>query len=159
IGILRNSIFANGALGIDLGINGKTDNDPGDGDDGPNNLQNFPEITSVAGTGVSTTITGKLNSTPNTAFRIEFFANDAADLSGFGEGQSFLGFTNVTTDGGGNVNFTSTLPVAFSAGAVSATATDPNGNTSEFSADFNTFIVNTLLDTVDANPGDRLAAD
>jgi hypothetical protein len=84
--------------------------------------------------GGSTTITGTLNSTLNATFRLEFFASGAADPSGFGEGQFFLGFTNVTTDGSGNGGFTVTLPVGAIPGQiVSATATDPAGNTSEFS--------------------------
>ncbi len=40
--ILGNSIFSNGELGIDLGADGVTPNDVGDGDSGANNLQNFP---------------------------------------------------------------------------------------------------------------------
>src|SRR5262249_31052541 len=43
--ILGNSIFANSGLGIDLGGDGATPNDPQDPDAGPNNLQNFPVIT------------------------------------------------------------------------------------------------------------------
>src|SRR5262245_4739298 len=122
--ILGNSIFANGNLGINL--NGAPDgffgpvtaNDAGDGDAGPNGLQNYPVITS-AGTGAgNTTITGTLNSTPNTVFRIEFFASAVADPSGFGEGQTFLGATTVTTDGNGDVSFTATLPVAVADGQV-----------------------------------------
>jgi len=43
----------------------------------------------------------------------------------------------VTTDGSGNVSFASVLPVAIAAGEkVTATATDPDGNTSEFSQRF-----------------------
>src|SRR5207248_2227652 len=111
--ILGNSIFGNGNLGIDLvggtqNAFGVTKNDPGDGDTGsaaPNNLQNYPELTSVSSSGGSTTITGTLKSTPNTTFRLEFFANNLPDPSGFGEGRTFLGFTNVTTDGSGNVSF------------------------------------------------------
>jgi hypothetical protein len=65
---------------------------------------------------------------------VEFFASDAPDPSGFGEGQSFLGFTTVMTDGNGNSGFTVTLPVgAHSGQVITATATDPAGNTSEFS--------------------------
>ena len=44
---LSNSIFSNGGLGIDLGNDGITSNDVGDGDTGPNNLQNFPIITTA----------------------------------------------------------------------------------------------------------------
>jgi hypothetical protein len=137
--ILGNSIHDNGALGINLSGGtensfGVTTNDPGDGDTGPNSLQNFPVLTSAVTVGGGTTITGTLNSTLNTTFRVEFFASNVADPSGFGEGQFFLGFTNVTTDGSGNGGFTVTLPVGAIPGqVVSATATDPAGNTSEFS--------------------------
>ena len=99
--ILRNSIFANDFLGIDVGPNGVTLNDPGDGDTGGNNLQNFPVLTSAASDSGSTTIGGTLNSTPSSTFTIELFSNTAADASGFGEGETFLGATTVTTDAGG----------------------------------------------------------
>ena len=135
--ILGNSVFANVGLGIDLGGDGVTMNTPGGPHIGPNNLQNFPVITSVASSGGSTTINGTLNSNADTAFRIEFFANDAADPSGFGEGQIFLGaITTDLTDLNGDVSFTATLPVAVSATqVVTATASDRN-NTSEFSRAF-----------------------
>jgi hypothetical protein len=138
--ILGNSIFANGALGIDLThsgtIGGVTLNDAGDGDTGANNLQNFPVLTSVSSGGGPTVITGTLNSVANITYRLEFFANDKADPSGFGEGQTFLGFTDVMTDTGGNVTFDVSFPVASSVNVVTATATDPDGNTSEFSHAF-----------------------
>ncbi|MGH7135645.1 MAG: right-handed parallel beta-helix repeat-containing protein, partial [Pirellulales bacterium] len=57
-----NSIFANTGLGIDLGGDGVTPNDDGDGDDGPNDLQNFPLLASAASYGGQTFITGTLNS-------------------------------------------------------------------------------------------------
>ena len=139
ISLSSNSIFANTGLGIDLhggaeDANFVTANDLGDTDSGPNNLQNFPVINSVSSAAGSTTITGTLNSTANTTFRIELFANDAADPSGFGEGQTYLGAKVVDSDGSGNATFTLTVPTAVPVGQfVSATATDPAGNTSEFS--------------------------
>jgi len=134
IRILSNSIFANAGLGIDLGGDGVTPNDTGDADMGANNLQNFPVLNSAT-SGSGTTIEGTLNSTPNTKFRLEFFANTECDPSGYGEGETFLGFTNVTTDDSGNVAFTVTFPDTVPGGHfITATATDPDGNTSEFSA-------------------------
>lgn len=134
--ILSNSISSNTALGIDLGGTGANANDLGDGDTGANKLQNFPVLTTVESTAAATTVGGTLNSTANRTFRLEFFANAVRDPSTFGEGERFLGATTVTTDGSGNVSFSVTFPTAVPAGQfVSATATDPDGNTSEFGQD------------------------
>jgi titin len=83
-------------LGIDILANSS---DPGGvtlndsmGHDGPNHFQNFPVLT----TAQYGSVTGTLNSVPNTTFRIEFFANHEADPSGYGEGERYLGFVNVT---------------------------------------------------------------
>ncbi len=73
--ILSNSIFYNASLGIDLDTDGVTPNDPGDGDTGANNLQNYPVLTSAT-SGSSITIEGTLNSTPDTEFstvRVKLF--------------------------------------------------------------------------------------
>ncbi len=129
-----NSIYSNAALGIDLGGDGVTPNDAGDGDAGGNRLQNFPVLTGASGSPSSTTVVGTLDSTQFTVFTIEFFGSSAADPSGFGQGQQFVGSTTVTTDGAGHASFTATFPIGLAAGAmVTATATDPGGNTSEFS--------------------------
>ena len=133
ISLLGNSIFSNGWLGIDLSLDGITPNDDGDSDGGGNGQQNFPMLTSINGVGANTVISGVLNSTPNTTFRIEFFGNDAIDQTKYGEGQLFAGFTNVTTDASGNATFSASVPRVTSGRSVTATATDPNGNTSEFS--------------------------
>lgn len=131
--VRRNSIFSNGQLGIDLGGNGVTPNDAADPDTGANNLQNFP-VVSLVSTGGSTTAQGRLNSTPNTSYDIELFANNGCDISGQGEGQFFLGATTANTDANGNATFSATFPTALAPGqVVTATATDSNGNTSEFS--------------------------
>lgn len=132
--ILSNSIFSNGGLGIDLGTDGVTPNDAGDADSGGgNNLQNFPVIT-VAQPG-STRVVGTFNSTASTTFRLEFFNTPAADASGSGEGQLFIGAVNVTTDGGGNAMFDQTFAANSPMNSfVSATATNlMTGDTSEFS--------------------------
>src|SRR5207245_3395813 len=114
-------------------------------DIGVNNLQNYPDLTS-ASTGVANTIiAGTLNSTANTTFRIEFFANDTADPSNHGEGQTFLGFTNVTTDAGGRASFNVNLANA-GGPVIAATATDPAGNTSEFSQDFTAASQDVIID-------------
>jgi len=141
--IRGNSIFSNDGLGIDLISldllplvgDGVTPNDPADSDTGANNLQNFPIITSVQSTSSSTTIQGSLNSTPNTTFQIDFYSNAAVDPSGNGEGAQFFNTMSVNTDANGNATINVTFPVGLPAGrGISATATDPEGNTSEFSA-------------------------
>ena len=72
-----NAIFSNAALGMDLSANGAlpngvgdgvTKNDLGDPDTGPNNLQNFPVITSAT-SGVNPMIQGTLNSIANATTR------------------------------------------------------------------------------------------
>jgi hypothetical protein len=86
--VIGNTIRANTGIGIDLGNNGVTNNDAGDGDSGPNDLLNFPAI---AGAGV---ISGNINvdftiDAPAANYRVDFFRNPGgADPSGFGEGQT-----------------------------------------------------------------------
>ncbi len=128
-----NSIFSNGNLGIDLGTSGITPNDAGDADTGANQLQNFPVLDAVTNTPSGVIIAGTISSQNGTTYALDFYSNTAPAPAGT-EGQTYLGSTNVTTDGSGMNNFT----VSFAAGIlegrfVSATATDPFGNTSEFS--------------------------
>ena len=148
--ILSNAIFANlpatggpsPGLGIDLAtfpeifgqVDGVTPDDPGDGDTGGNNLQNFPVLTSSFTGGAIVTAAGTLNSTPSTSFRLEFFANSVADPSGHGEGETFVGSATVTTDASGDASFKATFSASVPAGQfITATATDRDNNTSEFS--------------------------
>jgi hypothetical protein len=133
--VLGNSIFQNRRLGITLVDKfGPSTNDYQDPDSGANFKQNYPVIYSCA-TG-SIRLGGTINSMTSTTYRVEFFLNELPDASGYGEGRYFLGFTNVTTDANGDANF---FQVAFTNEAttnqfITATATDPNGNSSEFSA-------------------------
>ncbi len=137
---LREQISSNDGLGIDLDDDGVTANDLGDGDGGANFRQNFPVNLQVGADG--TTITGTLNSRPNTNYRIELFGNSAGvacDPSGNGEGEEYLTAMDAATDGSGNATFSVPLSKALPAGHfVTATATDGAGsafpgNTSEFS--------------------------
>jgi hypothetical protein len=132
--VLGNSIFSNSGLGIDLGATGVTTNDFGDPDAGANNLQNFPLLSAARNIGIGTFFDGTLNSRSNTSFRIEFFSNTNCHPSGNGEGRTYLNFTTVITDASGNAAFSFNHPVSIPAGQIiTATATDANGNTSEFS--------------------------
>ncbi|MGH9368710.1 MAG: hypothetical protein ACRD3M_13670, partial [Thermoanaerobaculia bacterium] len=131
--IRGNSIFSNTGLGIDLAEDGVTLNDNCDADPGPNGFQNFPVLTTAISGGGSTTILGKLNSKASTSYQIDFYSNAVCDSSGYGEGQTYLGSTMVTTDASCNASFNVTFPVAVGPrDRLTATATDPTGNTSEF---------------------------
>jgi hypothetical protein len=132
--LLGNSVYSNATIGIDLGPAGITPNDTGDFDSGPNNLQNFPILTSAKNTGAATIINGSLNSRSNTSFYIEVFTNSACDPSGYGQGQKFLTSFFTTTDPTGNSVFSFNYPVLLPPGRIlTATVTDPDNNTSEFS--------------------------
>lgn len=133
--IRGNANYDNVGLGIDLGADGVTANDAGDGDTGGNELQNYPSLDAGIVTASEITIGGTINSTPNTTLEIDFYASTVGDPSGYGEGEFYVGSESVTTDGAGNASFLTTFTgVTISAGdEISATATDPFGNTSEFS--------------------------
>lgn len=137
--ILGNSIFSNGRLGINLGDNGGKPlaNDSGDADVGPNDLQNYPVQSSAVLTGSTLAVTGSLDSTAKTNFRVEFFASPSADPSGYGQGKTFLGFAAEMTNPAGKSDFVVDLPPAPVGDVITATATyvfagDPV-ETSEFS--------------------------
>jgi Calx-beta domain len=137
--ITSNLIFGNGGLGIKLGNppNTPTPNDAGDADTGPNTLQNYPVITAASIAGATLTVSGTLNSTGNDDFNVQVFSNAACDPSGNGEGQTLLGSTTVTSNGSGNATF-GPLALAIPAGQsfITTTATNSQGNSSEFSACF-----------------------
>ena len=130
----NNSIYGNGDLGIDLNNDGVTANDNCDNDFGGNRLQNYPNIATVTAVGNSVRINGNLNTAVGNGYLLSFYANQAADFSGFGEGEQFIGSMTLNIPGGCQANFTITLPRTLAnARCISATATDSIGNTSEFS--------------------------
>jgi CSLREA domain-containing protein len=124
-----NSIHDNGSgghLGIDNLPLGVSLNDAGDA----TSPQNFPEITGVTASSVS----GTLNSKANTTFDIDVYASPACGPSGYGEGQTYLGSTQATTNAGGNASFTATVTVpAGQKVTATATGTATTSTTSEFS--------------------------
>jgi parallel beta-helix repeat protein len=131
---LRGNVLAfNFGLGIDLGIQGVSSNDGLDVDDGANQGLNFPIIRALY-PGSSTRVVGSYTGIPLATFTLDFYANEQADPSSFGEGQRWLGSTSLTTDAQGDADFDVVLASAtFTTELISATATDTHGNTSEFS--------------------------
>jgi parallel beta-helix repeat protein len=129
--IHENSIVLNGGLGIDVWPAGVTPNDLGDASP----PQNFPLLVSVTTKGNNSVVQGLLNSSPSTTFAIEVFANAFCDPSGYGEGQVYLGSTNVKTDSQGNGAFTFSFSPLLGVPVLTATASRAFGvyETSEFS--------------------------
>jgi parallel beta-helix repeat protein len=135
--IRANPIFFNERLGIDNSPDGVTKNDAGDGDTGANMLQNFPVIATVDYGTTTLTVHGILKSTPSTTFDLDIYESPSCTPRPRALLQSayFLGTQQVTTDGAGDAPFDLVVSDsnAPSQPPISMTATDPNGNTSEFS--------------------------
>ncbi len=133
VAIGPNSIHSNdgssGALGIDLGGDGVTPNDPLDAD----GLQNFPEIEYVDQ--VTGDVDFYVRSTPNTSVVVRFYENSVCHSSGYGEGRTYLGTMTVITEATGEVGDQVTLGPLTGGGVITATATGGFG-TSEFSMCF-----------------------
>lgn len=126
--LTRNNIFGNGELGIELRPFGVTPNDEGDADTGANGLQNFPVLRQAVMAPGRTVVVGWIDTPNPETVTIELFANTAADPSGHGEGETFLGTATPNRQG----HFTAVLPPVAAGRFVTATATDAAGNTSEF---------------------------
>ncbi len=136
--ISNNLIYNNGLLGIDLNDDGVTANDPGDGDSGPNNLLNYPQIDSLF---MNPDSTFRVYGTAADSAIIEFFVahpegdtSKPADPSGYGEAYSYIGSDTADENGDFEYQISNTVPY-FS--LITATATDTLGNTSEFAPNFN----------------------
>ncbi len=101
------------ALEFDLGEPGVQplvpQTDP-DVDAGPNDLQNYPVLTSATSDASGSTISGGINTFPNHSFRLEFFSSSISPdvLRG---GEQFLGSMDVTTDASGNAPFSFQSPI------------------------------------------------
>ena len=145
--IRSNAIFFNTGMGIDLsgkvgdplnrnfGGDGFTLNDAEDLDVGPNNLQNHPQLRSAAVEGSNVQIEGTLSTNRHivpAAYIIEFFANVSG---GIAQGERRIDETLVFIGASGSEDFTLSIPLSRApvGSFITATATDPDGNTSEFS--------------------------
>ena len=112
----ENSIYSNTLLGIALAP-------------WANMNQASPVLTSAVSLPLGMQVSGTLTSLPNTTFTIEFFANAVSGPSG----RYFLGSQPVSTNAAGSAAFTFLLPLPPNgAHFITATATDPSSNTSEF---------------------------
>lgn len=139
--ISGNCIFSNTSLGIDLGNFGVNPNVPGETNvavNAANWAQNYPVLTNVyLGSGMQ--IRGIFDSRTNQTYVLQFFSSPSGNTNGYGEGQVFLGQASLTLGATSPTNFAVSLPVSIPAGwVITATATDPDNNTSEFSAWTNT---------------------
>lgn len=141
--IRGNSIYNQSQQGIDFNRDGVTMNDAGDSDDGINRLQNFPEIQSVSydANADEVTVTYEVPSDPSLTgsgasaydLNVDFYVTD-----GNGSGKVYLGTDTYTATDYNNgptkqITFSPQSSVA-SGDNIVGTATDANGNTSEFSA-------------------------
>jgi hypothetical protein len=70
----------------------------------------------------------------NTTYTLEFFITPIAPAVGQEQGKKYIGTVTITTDGSGNASFTAVLSAAQPVGQyITATATDPQNDTSAFS--------------------------
>jgi probable HAF family extracellular repeat protein len=113
----ENAISGNGGLGIELR-------------NGGNQQQAAPVFTSAAA-GLESVVSGTLTGLPDTSFAVDLFANPDA---GAAQGATLLGSQTVTTDDRGQASFTVLTSSTAAGQGVTATATDPAGNTSAFAA-------------------------
>jgi CSLREA domain-containing protein len=133
--IRHNAIFENGKLGIAIDEDGVIPNDALDADAGANNRQNYPTLTSAVLNGNILTMNGTLTSGSGEPYAVDFYLSAACDPSGFGEGEVEIGSDSLVTnlDGLGMINKTTTLVFSGQGFFLTSTATDKDGNTSEFS--------------------------
>ena len=118
VSVLANSIYNNTVTGIRL--------------NGANNDQVAPVLTSAVSMGTTSTYTGTLNA-PAGVYTLQFFSSPTLNASGNVEGQIYIGQATVTITADSNA-FTATVNGGFLPGNfISATATNANGGTSQFS--------------------------
>jgi membrane-associated phospholipid phosphatase len=134
--VRRNAIRTLGVSwqpGIDLGGDGPSPTDPGDTDTGPNGLLNAPEVSVVLSTPngfpADSRFTGVVRAAPLTAYIVDFYRQPFYAQNALA---AWVETVTVTTDATGRAEFSARLPVGLQYDDfVTATITDPAGNTSE----------------------------
>jgi hypothetical protein len=151
-GVFGNSFRNNTAMGIDLGGDFRTPNDIGDGDDGPNHMQNFPVVSAATGSQV----TGVMHGAPGASVILHFYWTSSCYP---GNGDKYMGSMTVDLNGAGDAPFTFTPAQPIPPSYVTANTRDWFGNTSEMSDCI--YAVNTpgganvMVPLVDANGTSR----
>ncbi len=132
--VLSNTMFGLSGPAVQVPIGAApAANDHGDADDGPNRLQNFPEIASAMLCEGQVMVRGILDSRPNRAYRLQVFASEGMSSDGWGWTQTLVADLSVSTDGTGIANVEVDVTNVSAGSYISATATDAERNTSSIS--------------------------
>ena len=132
VAVVDTLVARNGGLAIDLGDDGVTANDAGDGDAGPNGLLNRPVVTAMSEAAGTVTLDVDLD-VPAASVLLQVFTTPTRDPSGAGEGTTLV-HSQVVAGGAAtrSVSFAGDLSLPFT-----VTATEESGgtygSTSEFS--------------------------
>jgi hypothetical protein len=129
---ISQNTFTGSPIPIDLGGDGPTANDAGDGDTGPNTLINFPDTINVVSTGTTVTVTGQINGPAMLCSKVEIYGVTSFNIPA---GATDLVITGVVflaeamPDATGA--FTATAVPISTTGIYTALVIDCRGNTSE----------------------------
>jgi hypothetical protein len=129
--ISENSIYNSGGLGIGFSIGDEPLLDSDGGQPVRMIFKNPPPVYDNGQIQISGSVQASVSSG---TYLIEFFGSASGNRSGYGEGQTYLGSTTVTIGLAGTGTINVTLPCPNDPGKfLTATATGPDGSTTEFS--------------------------
>jgi hypothetical protein len=127
-----NSIYKNAFMGIEIfPVDGPNPNDPGDTDDGPNGMLNYPVIEGITHNQDSTVLWGSLDVQNPLSTKIEVYVADIND-NYLAEGKQYLGFTYPNSQGNWSFSYYNQSTNKF----YTTLAIDATQNTSEFSMEY-----------------------
>jgi len=130
--IRKNSIYANGQLGIDILAAGVTSTENFGG-----KVLFLPTLSNAGGGHSSGQVTVTLIADTGD-YTVDFYTQNGCDSSGYGEGRQWLHATTITIPASDQIIFAANLDVAYpdtlTGNNITATITDSVGDTSEFSA-------------------------